>query len=512
MKQARSRTDNVIKSGAWSSVAYLLNVIMGMYCQRVFILEMGYDLYGLNAMFTTIVSTLAVSELGIGTAIVFSLYRPLAVHDEKKIGALVSLYRNVYIMVGGIVAIGSCIMIPVIPSLTGFKVEQFIGAYLLFVLNVCLTYFFTFNQTILNADQKTYIVSIITCGSKTLYNILQIIVLYATHDFMLYTATNLICTLGGNIALNGYVKKHYPYIRKYKNESITVQEKKLIKSKVFALIYHKIGGYLVNGGDNFILSGFLGVATVGYYSNYTFITNTLKSLIASVFAGFMSGFGNLNATEDSSRSEVVFKRARMVYFTLYAVTSAGLYCSAESFLRFLYTDQTVLPHYVLLLIVLNYFIYGYSACYGDYRAAAGVFEPDRYLSLIVPILNVIVSILLVKPLGIAGVLLGTFICYAVKECTAVPIICCKYIFKCKTSKHLTRLWIDVAVMLGICILSDKICGLLVIDNLILQFLVRGFLSVVIASICLLIVYGRTEEFKFVKGVIIEKFLQRGRNK
>lgn len=206
MKQARSRTDNVIKSGAWSSVAYLLNVIMGMYCQRVFILEMGYDLYGLNAMFTTIVSTLAVSELGIGTAIVFSLYRPLAVHDEKKIGALVSLYRNVYIIVGGIVAIGSCIMIPVIPSLTGFKVEQFIGAYLLFVLNVCLTYFFTFNQTILNADQKTYIVSIITCGSKTLYNILQIIVLYATHDFMLYTATNLICTLGGNIALNGYVK------------------------------------------------------------------------------------------------------------------------------------------------------------------------------------------------------------------------------------------------------------------------------------------------------------------
>jgi len=147
MKQARSRTDNVIKSGAWSSVAYLLNVIMGMYCQRVFILEMGYDLYGLNAMFTTIVSTLAVSELGIGTAIVFSLYRPLAVHDEKKIGALVSLYRNVYIIVGGIVAIGSCIMIPVIPSLTGFKVEQFIGAYLLFVLNVCLTYFFTFNQT-----------------------------------------------------------------------------------------------------------------------------------------------------------------------------------------------------------------------------------------------------------------------------------------------------------------------------------------------------------------------------
>ena len=84
MKQARSRTDNVIKSGAWSSVAYLINVIMGMYCQRVFILEMGYDLYGLNAMFTTIVSTLAVSELGIGTAIVFSLYRPLAVHDEKK--------------------------------------------------------------------------------------------------------------------------------------------------------------------------------------------------------------------------------------------------------------------------------------------------------------------------------------------------------------------------------------------------------------------------------------------
>lgn len=511
MKQTRSRTDNVIKSGAWSSVAYLLNVIMGMYCQRVFILEMGYDLYGLNAMFTTIVSTLAVSELGIGTAIVFSLYRPLAVHDEKKIGALVSLYRNVYMIVGGIVAIGSCVMIPVLPSLTGFRIEQFLPAYSLFVLNVCLTYFFTFNQTILNADQKTYVVSIITCGSKTLYNILQILVLYMTHSFVLYTATNLICTLGGNFILNYYVKKHYPYIRKYKKERISAQEKMSIKSKVFALIYHKVGGYLVNGGDNFILSGFLGVATVGYYSNYTFITNTLKSLITSVFAGFMSGFGNLNATEDSKRSELVFKRAKAVYFVLYAVTAAGLYCSAETFLRFLYTEQTVLPHYVLLLIVLNYFVYGYSACYGDYRAAAGVFEPDRYLSLLVPVLNVAVSILLVKPLGIAGVLIGTFLCYAVKECTAVPIICCKYIFNCKARKHLVRLWLDVAATLGICLISDKICSFLVIKNLILAFLIKGCLSVCVACGCLVALYGRTEEFRYVMGVLIERVKRKGRN-
>lgn len=510
MKQTKSRTDNVIKSGAWSSIAYLINVLMGMYCQRVFILEMGYDLYGLNAMFSTIVSTLAVSELGIGTAIVFSLYKPLAVHDEKKTGALISLYRNIYMVVGGIIAIGSCVMIPVIPSLTGFGFEQFIPAYLLFVLNVCLTYFFTFNQTILNADQKTYVVSIITCGSKTLYNVLQIVVLYTTHSFVLYTATNLICTLGGNIILNYYVKKHYPYIRKYKREKISTQEKKQIKSKVFALIYHKIGGYLVNGGDNFILSGFLGVATVGYYSNYTFITNTLKSLITSVFAGFMSGFGNLNATEDSKRSEIVFKRARAVYFVLYAVTAAGLYCSAETFLRILYTDQTVLPHYVLLLIVLNYFVYGYSACYGDYRAAAGVFEPDRYLSLIVPVVNVIVSILLVKPLGIAGVLIGTFLCYAVKECTAVPIICCKYVFKCKASKHLIRLWLDVIMTICICLISDEICSLLVIRNLILAFVVKGFLSVSVACGCLLVVYGRTEEFRYVIRVLIEKAKRKGR--
>ena len=75
-----------------------------------------------------------------------------------------------------------------------------------------------------------------------------------------------------------------------------------------------------------------------------------------------------------------------------------------------------------------------------------------------------------------------------------------------------RLWIDVAVMIGICVLSDKICNFLVLNDLILQFLVRGFLSVIISSVCLLIVYGRTEEFKYVKGVIVQKFIQRGRNK
>lgn len=510
MEQARNRTDNVIKSGVWSSIAYLINVIMGMYCQRVFIFEMGYDLYGLNAVFTTIVSTLAVSELGIGTAIVFSMYKPLALRDEKKIGALVALYRKVYMVIGGIIALGSCIMIPIIPSLTGFQTEQFLVPYLLFVLNVCLTYFFTFNQTILNADQKSYVVAIVTCGSKVCYNVLQIGVLYLTHSFALYTLSNLVCTLGGNIILGNYVKRNYPYLREYRKEKVPIQETNVIKSKVFALIYHKIGGYLVSGGDNFILSGFLGVATVGYYSNYTFITNTLKSLISSVFAGFMSGFGNLNATERSDRSEIVFRRARFIYFALYAVTAAGLYCCAETFLRFLYTDETVLPHYVLLLIVLNYFAYGYSACYGDYRAAAGVFEPDRFLSLAIPVMNVIVSVLLVKPLGIAGVLIGTFLCYAVKECTAVPIICCKYIFKCKSGKHLVRLWLDILVAMGICLVSDKVCGGLVSKRLIVQFLMRGIASVVVSGICVVLIYGRTEEFKFARDVLVKKIGRRGK--
>lgn len=129
----------------------------------------------------------------------------------------------------------------------------------------------------------------------------------------------------------------------------------------------------------------------------------------------------------------------------------------------------------------------------------------------IPVLNVAVSILLVKPLGIAGVLIGTFICYAVKECTAVPIICCKYIFNCKASNHLVRLWLDVAATIGICLISDKICRFLVIKNLILAFLIKGCLSVCVACGCLVALYGRTEDFRYVMNVLIEKVKRKGRN-
>ena len=502
------RTDKVIRNGMWSTLSYIVTVLVGMYCQRVFILELGYDLYGLNAMFTSIVTMLSVTELGIGTAIVFSLYKPLAVHDKKKISALISLYKKIYRIIGIIILGGSLTMIPAIPKLTGFTIKQFIIPYLIFVCNTSLTYFFTYNQTLLNADQKNYIVSIQTCLVKISYNILQIICIYATHNFALYTLLNFLCVLLGNLFLSHIVKKQYPYLKKYEKEKLKKEETTIIKTKVLALIYHKIGAYLVTGGDNFIISGFLGVATVGYYSNYTFVTNTLKSLILSVVSGFTSGFGNLIAVEDGHKNIKVFKSSRFVYFVLYGTTSVCLFCCIEPFLKVLYTEETILPTSVLWLVVLNYFVYGYSACYGDFRSAAGVFEPDRFLCLIMPIANVIISIVLVRRLGIEGVLIGTFLCYAFKECTVVPWVCSKYIFQSSPYEFWARMWIDTFFTMTIVFLCSKLCGTILVTNLWLQFFINGSIGVLFSVISITLVYGRTEEYRFVAKTLKNKIIGR----
>lgn len=503
-----NRTDKAAKNGMFGMISFMLQAFISIYTQRLFIKFLGYEILGLNTIFYTIINTLNVAELGIGSAIVFSLYRPLAENNKPKISALIQLYKKIYRIIGFFVLIAGITLIPFLSQITNFPLHSYLLPYLIILFNAVISYLFTFNQTLLLADQNNYIVSISSAVSKISYNIIQILVLYFIPNYVLYVLSNVIFSIGNNIVQWKIVKHKYPYLTT-DNIELDKEEKITIKKNVIALIYHKLGNYLVQGTDNIIISMFINITSVGLYSNYTLIGGSITALLNSIFSGFISGFGNLIVTADTEHQRTVFKRACMLNNIIYGIVSVGTFISINAFLEFVYGGGATLPLLFLLLFSLNFYLTGYGTVAGNLRAAAGLYNQDKYINIVIPVVNLGISILLVKYIGVSSVLAGTLFCLLIKESVIVPFICYKYIFKKRVFPYYLMHVRDIFVCFISATIAYLICGLIVISNPLLRFFVYGALSVLVTGITMFLVYSKTDEFKYCVSIFTGIFAKLG---
>lgn len=500
---AQGRTKKATINAVFGLLSYVTILIITFFSQRVFVRRLGYEYLGLNSLLTTVISALSITEIGIGMAIAFSLYKPLAENDEQKISALIRLYRKIYAVIGAIVLVLGLAVIPALPVLTkyNFGLNQLIVPYLLFLSNSVFSYLLTYNQTLLAADQKNFIISIITSVTRIIMGGLQIGILYLCNNYVLYLAIMLACNTASNVVMYFIVRHKYPYI-KHGSGTIGAEEKKSIKKNVSALIYHRIGNYLVTGTDNLIISGFLGTAFSGYYSNYMLITNSITGIITNFFVGITSGFGNLIATSEREHVLTVFKRVRYLNYLIFAVGTVGFCVLANNFIEIWVSSADGLqPWYFIVCFALNFYLTGYSSILGNIRAAAGVFAPDKYLHIVIAVLNLIISMTLVNFIGITGVVLGTTICLIIKECIVLPHIGSKYIYGGKTWHYYARFFYDFFVMVAALFLSGYLCTLFALNNAIADFIVKALVCVGISVSLIILTSFHTDEFKYYIGII-----------
>ncbi len=502
-----SRTKKAGINSVFGLLSYVINVLIQFFLQRVFVRILGYEFLGLNSVLTTIISTLSIAELGIGSAIAFSLYKPISEGDTVKIGALMRLYKKIYSIIGLIVlCIGLC-LIPALPAITKneFTIIELLPVYSIFLGNSVLSYFFTYNQTLLSADQKNYILSIISTVTRIFMSVLQLVVLYVFENYVIYLVVMLVCTVLSNLFVCILVWKKYPYIRRG-DEKLDVDEKARIKGNVTALIYHKIGNYLVTGTDSLIISAFLGTAFAGFYANYTLISNSITSIVSNFFAGIVAGFGNLIATTFRPHIKQVFKRVRFLNFWIYTIGSAGIFVLSNTFISMWMGDSlSIQPWYFILIFTLNFYITGYSSALGNIRAAAGAFAPDKYLHIVIAILNLIISLVLVNFIGLTGVLLGTTICLIIKECIVLPIIGSKHIYGGKTWHYYVRFLYDIIVMAFAVLLCWWINSLISISNPIQSFIVGMIICIIVPSIVIVATSFWSDEFRYFVGMFSNCF-------
>ena len=480
---------------AWST-------IMGLVTRTFFIRCLSAEYLGVNGLFTNILTMLSLAEMGVGSAITYSMYKPIASRDELKIAQLLNLYRIAYQVIGVVIAILGLCIAPFLGSIIKDKpnIDNLTLIYLLFLGNTVASYFFAHKRSVLNADQMERVINYFTLAFQTIRYALQIIVLILFRNFIVYLLVQIVCTFLENCAISVYVDDKYPFLKRYRDQHLGEAEKKAIIDNIKALFIYKIGSTALDGTDNIIISAFDGVIKVGLLSNYGLITGSLQTFLNKISAGLTGSVGNYIAKENERNHEQLLDNITFVYFILYGLMFVGCLGVLKPFISMWAGENYLLSNDVVFVHCLNIYIYGMMNSVWTFRSTMGLFIHGKWRPLVSAIINIIVSIFLAKRMGLIGVLLGTTITRCVTNVWFDPYIVYKHglkkspiMYYCKWLEYLSVVIAD-AIVLYYIDRYIRLSGLIAV-------VVFGILSVAVFGISVTILFRNTDSFVYLEKIV-----------
>jgi len=497
MKQ-RSRTENSIINSAMSIVTQVLTVVLNFAVKTVFIKMLNDEYLGVNGLFTNIITMLSLADLGIGIAIPYSLYKPLAKKDEHKINVLMNFYKKVYTIIGiAVLLIGLSLtpflglIIKDIPK----NVPHLSLIYILFVIHSASSYFFVYKKFLIDSDQKGYITSRIIFTFSTLLSIIQIILLVTTKNYILFLLSSIILVIIQNIYISSKANKLYPFIKNKTDEKLEKEDMEGIKKNVSSLFIYKVGTVIMNGTDNIIISKFIGLIIVGFYSNYVLIINSITTVLNQIFNAITSSIGNLVVTTNKKRSKEVYDNLNFANFWLYALFGVCIIVLINPFINIWIGKKYVMGFSIVFLLVLNFYVLGMQSVTNSFRNAYGLFWIAKYRPIIMVIINIVISVVLVQFIGIEGVLIGTLVSRLLTTAWLDPYIVHKYGFEISPKSYYIDYLKYLVIFTAISIILNYFVSMVAINNIFILILI-AILVVISVNVILVLLFFKTSEFNY----------------
>ena len=511
--KARSRTENVTINSFVSLLCQVMNLFLNFLTRTVFIKILGAEYLGINGLFTNILTVLSFAELGIGNAIVFNLYKPLAKNDIQKISSLMLLYKKAYIAIGLFVLGAGLLVIPFLDFIINTKPnisENISLLYFLFLFNTAISYFFVYKRNIIIADQRNYITLIISQLAIILKMLLQTFFLLITHNFIIYLIIQIICTLIENVLCSLLADKMYPYLKDNKGIPLSKAEAKLIFKDVKALTIYKFGSVVLNGTDNILISILLSIRDVGLVSNYVLLINSANSILGKLIDAFTASVGNLNTESNPKKQYDIFKKIMFINAWIYGFAAIGIFLISRDFIIVWIGKDYVLGQLTIFAICFDFYVKGVQAAPYLFRTTTGLFVQGRWSAFIAAIVNLILSVTLCKFLGLAGIFIATPIARLLSTGVIDPYLIYRHIFK-------KNIWEYFGMYIGYICLFIMIT---IISNFaICHILVHGWIGVIfevlivtiIFNILMFAVFFQTKMFKeliySIKQIALNKVLK-----
>ncbi|MEE3420693.1 MAG: MATE family efflux transporter [Lachnospiraceae bacterium] len=493
-----SRTVNSLRNAATSLGGQALNNVLRFVCRTVFVYTLGKNYLGISTLYSSVLTLLSIAELGFGTAITYSLYKPLAEGDTEKIKSLMQYFKKAYRTIGFVIfGLGMCLM-PFLPKLLT-RIPNEINIYeyyLLYLLQTVVSYlFFAYKAVLLNADQKKYITDLIQYMVQVLMNVVQIIELFAVRSFFLYTVLAIVFAVVQNIATAAYVDRRYPYLKE-KAQPLGKAEKKTIFTQVYATALYKVSAAIGTATDNLIISAYISTAMVGIYGNYFLIIQVFQNIIDGVVRAFSASVGNLFAVSSREKSEFTFRCLNLLNDFAVAFCAVEFMSIFQPFMTLWMGRTMLISNTVLIIVVYNFAANYMQLVVNIYNESTGTFVYGKYRAVATAVLNLIISIVLVKKMGLAGVFLGTIISRAITMFWFDPMILYKKAFQMPVHGYFLQYGITMAVITG-CSALVYVAGMPFTSHPILCMIEKGILALVVTPAFYWLIYHRSEEYRFL---------------
>ena len=500
------RLKNVAKNSFFNIISQVILIVVGFFSQRVMNLRIGEELVGMNSVISNILALLSVSELGIASAVIYHLYRALAEQNEEQIAGLMKLYRKAYGFFAAFISvIGLCILpfVHLFLNENSFSLRYVRVVYLLWLIRTVLSYLLSYKRSLLIADQKEYVVSILVLLANVMNYSMIIVLLQFTKNYPLVLLLNILVEVAINLWISGYVDRKYPYLKQMAKRPLETSMIHKVMGDIKNIFVTRLSTKLLVSTDSLIISSFVNVAMVGLYSNYCMITQSIVNIMQALTSALKPSVGNMFMEEDQKKNYEVLRQITFVFFVIVSVCSVCLFTLMTPFVTDFWLNEAYglsMPVVVLSVVIFALTAMGFPL--ELVMSATGLFQKERNLSVIIAVANLGLSLLFVKPLGIIGVQVGTIAAYLIQMVYRTRVFFKEYLNQnaVQYSKEL--------IQYGCLIILETVAGyglvrLFYKERDPLLFIAAGVICVVVPCLINLLLYFRSWRLKSVFNMGME---------
>lgn len=511
---ADTRTGNSIKNSGATILGRIATMLMDFVLRTVLIRCLGIQYGGVSTLFTDILQVLSLMELGLGGAIIYALYKPLADEDYPKINALMRFYKNAYNAIAiGVFALG-LICIPFLGSIVkdvpNIK-EDIRIIFMLYVAASSCSYLVIYKETLIKASQMSRVVVRIEMIVQIVFMGLESLMLFIFREYMIYLVLRVISYLARNVLVSREVKKRFPKVNFNGKERLNSQEKNRLKNDIGAMALYKISGVVLNGTDSIIISAFLGTGIVGIIGQYRMIQNFISNMSNNIWVSVLPSVGNLATTNNTEKQYKVFSRVNFGSFVFSAIVSVAMFVLINPLVGLWVGKDYTVSTSVAAAIAFNMYLFLTILPFQTFRDANGLFVQGKYRPVIMSAINVGLSLLLVKQWGLFGVLFATPISRLFTQTWFDPYVVYKYVFK-RSPKLYYFDFIKHSIITLLCAWGSwRLLIILGVANGMINLILGACICFAVTMIVYYILFHKSEQYiqlvAYTKG-ILKKIISR----
>ncbi len=501
MGHSTSRSKKAKINAIWGLICKFITMIGPFVIRTVIIKEIGVEYVGLNSLFTSVLTVLNMSEMGLGVAIIYNMYRPIADDNIEEICALLNLYRKVYRMIGCAILTIGIILSPFIPLMISGDVPSGINIYLLyfiFLLNTVVSYLmFSYKVCLLNAHQRNDIDSKISTGLSLFMYLAQAYILIRWKNYYAYAFVLLFYTVFYNISVYIYTKFKYPmYICKGNVEDKTLAD---LKQQVRSLFIVKVATATRNSFDSIVISATLGLASVAIYNNYYYILNAVAVFVSVLCTAISGGIGNSLVCDSIDKNHKDFIRISNAYIWVCGCCTACLMVLYQPFMNIWVGTDYMVPNFTMILFSAYFILTRVNNVGGQYLDAAGLFAERKLYAILESVANIVLNILFGKLWGMNGIIIATMITIYFACFLPVSHIVYNHIFLNSCIKFCAFQTAFMVIIVFISVGIYRFCDMLFLSfnhvNNIIELVLRLIITIFLYNGLMIMIFGCTKEFK-----------------